>query len=58
MKIRRKHKHGRRHIREQNQKHDDKKGPTRCCCWWCVNGRTLPTRMLDLHDQEDEQWNC
>lgn len=58
MKIRRKHKHGRRHIRVQNQKHDDKKSRGRCNCCWCAAARKIPRKRLDLYDQEDEQWNC
>ena len=99
MKIRRKHKHGRRHIRDASSKFRARKiarmkwkgkfippqhyhliNPEDwwesilrliqwkdrkiCSCYMCGNPRKWwgkkPTqeRKLDLHDLEDELWNC
>lgn len=82
MKIRRKHKHGRRHIREAMLRHEAKlmrlaliygmqepwrtiwvqKASNKYPAWEWTNhekqGYSLQERKLDLHDLEDELWNC
>ena len=54
MRIKPKRKHNRKHTREQNLKHDDKKTYPRCNCRMCAAARKIPSKRLDLHDQEDD----